>query len=57
MAVKVVGVNPGLALWIILPFTVWWIYIADHLVEGFRLKEKIKTQDTFSFTRIAKNLL
>ncbi len=42
MAVKTLGVNPGIAWWIILPLTVWWIYLADHLIDGFRWKENTK---------------
>ena len=39
MATKVTNVKPGVGWWIILPLTVWWIYLADHLIDGFRLKE------------------
>jgi len=56
MAVKVVGINPGLAWWIILPITVWWIYIADHLVDGFRLKEKTQNSRHLFFYQNRKRL-
>ena len=56
MAVKVVGVNPGLAWWIILPITVLWIYIADHLVDGFRLKEKTQNSRHLFFYLNRKRL-
>lgn len=57
MAVKVAGVNPGLAWWIILPITVWWIYIADHLVDGFRLKEKTQNSRHLFFYQNRKKLI
>ena len=57
MAVKVVGVNPGFAWWIILPITVWWIYIADHLFDGFRLKEKTQNPRHLFFYNHRKKLI
>lgn len=39
MAVKVFNISLPWAYWIILPLTVWWIYITDHLMDGFKHKE------------------
>jgi 4-hydroxybenzoate polyprenyltransferase len=43
MAVRLLHVNPGFALWIILPLSVWIIYTTDHLIDGFRLKNSSHT--------------
>ena len=42
MAVKITGIHPGLAWWFILPFTVWWIYLTDHYIDGLRHRELTK---------------
>jgi len=42
MAVKILGIHPGLAWWFILPFTVWWIYLTDHYIDGLRHRELTK---------------
>ncbi len=42
MAVKITGIHPGLAWWFILPFSVWWIYLTDHYIDGLRHRELTK---------------
>ncbi len=40
MAVKITGIQPGFAWWIVLPSSVWWIYLTDHLIDGLSKKEE-----------------
>ncbi|RLD33258.1 MAG: hypothetical protein DRI73_05790 [Bacteroidetes bacterium] len=42
MAVKITGIHPGLAWWVVLPFSVWWIYLTDHYIDGLRHRELTK---------------
>ena len=42
MAVKITGIHPGLAWWVVLPLSVWWIYLMDHYIDGLRHREFTK---------------
>lgn len=41
LAVNVVGVKMPSAYWFILPLCVWIIYTADHLLDTFKIKDKL----------------
>lgn len=43
MAARITDIHPGFAWWIVLPSSVWWIYLTDHLIDG--LKRKGDTQN------------
>jgi len=44
MATRYLDVDPGWAYWIVLPLTVWLIYTADHLIDGWKIKRKASHQ-------------
>ncbi len=51
MAVKITGIHPGLAWWLVLPFSVWWIYLTDHYFDGLRHRELTKNPRHLFFFR------
>ncbi len=44
MVSKVLQFDPGFAWWIVLPVSVWIVYSADHLLDGYRLKSLTQNQ-------------
>lgn len=42
MAAKITGIHPGLAWWVVLPLSAWWVYLTDHYIDGLRHKELTK---------------
>ncbi|MCD4681946.1 MAG: UbiA family prenyltransferase [Bacteroidales bacterium] len=52
--VKLLNINPGFAWWTILPISVWIIYTIDHLIDGYKLKNKAHTMRHYFHYRFAK---
>lgn len=44
MATKVIGINPGIVWWFVLPFAVWLVYTVDHLSDGLKLGKRAQSK-------------
>ncbi len=54
--IKILNVHLGFAWWIILPLSVWIIYTIDHLLDGYRLRNKSHTLRHFFHYKFSKQI-
>lgn len=55
--VKFLGIEPGFSWWIVLPISVWIIYTIDHIIDGYKLKDKAHTYRHYFHFRYIKPLI
>lgn len=57
LVVKLLNSEPGFVWWIVLPISVWIIYTMDHLIDGYKLKDKAHTYRHYFHFRYIKQLI